>query len=497
MTTQPDFDSEVPATIGPFRILRILGVGGMGAVYLGERKEQFSQQVAIKILHPSLFPASGTVRVEREGQLLAALEHPGIVRMLDLGVTGDGLRYIVMEYVDGAALDIYCDNHRLPIRRRIEILMDVLEAVDHAHRHLVVHADLKPENILVTAEGKPRLLDFGVATVLSDLGASEPDSPDFAKEEPGGGSFTTSYASPEQRSGERLTVASDIYSLGLISQSILTGVRPIPLPIGFLHPETAGEPATAASKAMQELDSDALNHIAVARATTPAGLLGAVRGDLEAILAKALRQDPKTRFQSAREMRDEFERHLLGYPIETRPAGRLTRARKLVLRNKVAASVGLLFLLVVLFSIAGVVRQATEAARKRQIAQTRLHDLVHLTDVLAGELYESVHGLQGSEAAQAALLNSAHETINKLAADDDQDTQLDLELAREYEKLARLELSRTPVSSEALQQTAEDLDRERDILQVMNRRDPEAMQLRARLPELIRQRDAAAQRLIH
>jgi serine/threonine-protein kinase len=283
----------------------------------------------------------------------------------------------------------------------------------------------------------------------------------------------------------------------LISQSIFTGVRPIPLPIGFLHPETAGEPATAASKAMQELDSDALNHIAVARATTPAGLLGAVRGDLEAILAKALRQDPKTRFQSAREMRDEFERHLLGYPIETRPAGRLTRARKLVLRNKVAASVGLLFLLVVLFSIAGVVRQATEAARKRQIAQTRLHDLVHLTDVLAGELYESVHGLQGSEAAQAALLNSAHETINKLAADDDQDTQLDLELAREYEKLARLELSRTPLTSEALQQTAEDLDRERDILQVMNRRDPEAMQLRARLPELIRQRDAAAQRLIH
>jgi len=475
-------------------VLRLLGIGGMGAVYLCERMEQFSQQVAIKILHPSLFPGDAGVKIRREGELLAALEHPGIVRMLDVAVTGDGLRYIVMEYLDGMPLDAYCDAHALSIRRRIEILLDVFEAVEHAHRNLIVHADLKPENILVTAEGKPRLLDFGVATILSDFGGPQPNSPHIGKDGPVEGSYTALYASPEQRSGERLTVASDIYSLGLIAQRILTGFEPSWSPTAPL-PSGRGDSTTVLFRKLQAMDPDSRKSISTLRATTPGELLGAIRGDVEAILARALRPDPAERFQSANQMREEFKRHLQGYPIETRRAGRWTYARKWVLRNRLAASLGCVFLLVALFSILGVVHRATEAARKRQIAQTRLHDLVRLTDVLAGELYESVRGLQGAESAQAGLLNSAHETINKLAADDDQDIQLDLELASEYEKLARLELSRRPFTQDALRQAAEDLDRERTILDVMNRRDPEVMRLRERLPQVKQLRDTAQQQI--
>ena len=478
--------SEIPQSIGPFRVLRLLGAGGMGAVYLGERIEQFSQQVAIKILHPHLFSAAADAKLEREGQLLAALEHPGIVRLLDLGATESGLRYIVMDYVGGLPIDAYCDSHRLPLPSRIRILLDVCEAVEHAHRHLVVHADLKPENILVTEEGKPRLLDFGVATILSGLGAPQPGS---AEQAPGEGDHTALYASPEQRSGQRLTVASDIFSLGLIAQSVLSGLQPELLPVSVLHSNPA---VGGISKKLRALNHDSLERIAAARATTPSGLLASIHGDLEAILAKALRLDPKERFASAHELKDEFERVLLGYPILTRPVAWPARIRKWVLRNKLAAALGCVFLLVVLFSIAGVVRQSMEAARKRQIAQTRLHELVRLTDLLAGDLYDSVHGLQGSESAQAALLNSAHQTIDKLSAEDDRDAQLELELAREYEKLARLELGRTPLTAEALGKAQEDIAKEAAILKRMDSSDAEVARIEARLPQLMQSSKDAA-----
>lgn len=492
MHSRAPFSSGIPPSIGPFRIARLLGVGGMGVVYLGERMEQFSQQVAIKILHPHLFPAASDAKLEREGELLAELDHPGIVRLLDLGVTGNGLRYIVMDYVDGVSIDAYCDHRRLPLARRIQLLLDVCEAVEHAHRHLVVHADLKPENILVTADGKPMLLDFGVATILSELGAAQSHADALASHEPGEEEHTPLYASPEQRSGERLTVASDIYSLGLIAQTIFTGVQPEPLPIGILHSAPGTAAPAAVSKKLRTLSHLSLQRIADARATTPSALIAAIHGDLEAILAKALRLDPKERFQTAQELRDEFERALLGYPILTHPASWTTRVRKWVLRNRLAASLGCVFLLAVLFSIAGVVYQATDAARKRQLAQTRLHELVRLTDLLAGDLYESVHGLQGSESAQVALLNSAHQTIDKLAAEDQHDPQLELELAREYEKLARLELSRNPLTAEAVQKAQEDIGKEAAIIEQLDSSDAEVAQIKARLPQLVRFSNDAA-----
>ena len=469
---------EIPETIGPFRIARVLGEGGMGVVYLAERIEQFSQQVAIKILHPSLFSKAAEPSIVREGKFLAVLDHPGIVRMLDLGESATGARYIVMEYVDGLPLDAFCDLHRLSLRRRIEILIDVLEAVEYAHRHLVVHADLKPANILVNADGRPRLLDFGVATFLTASGAQQPATGQTLDQ------YTALYASPEQRAGERLTVASDIYSLGLIAESVILGVSPELLPIAAVETQASHLSANGIAKKLGSLDKQTLQEIAERRSTTADKFLSTVHGDIESILAKALQVKPDERFQSAQEMHDEFRRYHFGYPIQTRPIGWLMGAKKWVLRNKLAAAFGFVLLAVILVSIFGIVWRTREASRNRQIAISRLHDLVRLTDSLAGELYDSVHGLQGSEAAQAALLKSAHETIHKLEMEHDSDLQLKLEMAREYEKLARLELNITPQTSDSMHQSSDDVERELSILKSLPASSPDVHQLLERVPKV-------------
>lgn len=469
---------EIPETIGPFRIVRVLGEGGMGVVYLAERIEEFSQQVAIKILHPSLFPKAAEPSIVREGQLLAVLDHPGIVRMLDLGESAAGSRFIVMEYVDGLPLDAFCDLHHLSLRSRIEILIDVLEAVEYAHRHLVVHADLKPANILVNADGAPRLLDFGVATFLTASGAQQPITGQALDQ------YTALYASPEQRAGERLTIASDIYSLGLIVQSVILGISPELLPIAALDVQALHLTANAIAKKLGSLDKQTLQEIAERRSTTVGRFLSSVHGDIESILAKALEVKPDDRFQSVQEMHDELRRYLLGYPIQTRPTGWLMGAKKWVLRNKLAATFGFVLLAIVLVSVFGVVWRTREASRERQIAISRLHDLVRLTDSLAGELYDSVHGLQGSEAAQAALLKSAHETIHKLQMEHDSDLQLKLEMAREYEKLARLELNLTPQTPDSMRQSSDDVERELSILRSLPASSSDVHQLLGRVPKL-------------
>ena len=444
-----------PAVIGPFRIVRVLGTGGMGAVYLGERIEEFAQQVAIKILHPSLFAHDNEALLAREGQFLAVLDHRGIVRMLDAGVSADGSRYIVMEYVDGLPIDIFCDQNRLPLRRRIEILLAVIQAVDHAHRHLVVHADLKPGNILVNRDAEPRLLDFGIAALLADASSTR------------GEHYTALFASPEQRAGERLTLASDVYALGLIMQHVLFGLPPDPPSLA----SSSSSPASAVRR-LSRLDKTSLNEIASLRQTKPSKLIHELHGDLAFILSKALQPSPEDRFKSAHELHDELQRFLLGYPIQTRSVSPLTRLHKWVLRNKLAASFAMLLIAAILLSAVGIVARAREAARKRQMATSRLHELVRLTDSLAGELYDSLHGLQGSEKAQAALLASAHQTVHKLEAEHDNDAQLKLELAQEYEKLARLEISVTPQTAESTHQSREDTGRELAILKSLPASDP-------------------------
>ena len=191
-----------PGSIGPFRIVRVLGTGGNGTVYLGERMEQFSQRVAIKVVGDRVFAEEAAAATEREERILASLDHEDIVRLLDQGVSERGERYLVMEYVDGLPIDAFCDAKRLTVEARLRLMLPVMEAVIHAHRHLVVHGDLKPANILVTPEGLAKVLDFGIATMVGAQGATNT------------GAHTPEFASPEQVAGERVGIASDVYSLG-------------------------------------------------------------------------------------------------------------------------------------------------------------------------------------------------------------------------------------------------------------------------------------------
>jgi hypothetical protein len=391
-------DSNLPAAVGPFRIVGTLGGGGMGDVYLGERVEGFSQRVAIKVLRATRLAEDTSGAATREEDVLVSLDHPNIVRLLDRGVSDNGLRYIVMEYVEGGAIDGFCDERQLSVRERIRLLMQVMDAVSYAHRHLVVHSDLKPTNILVTSGGEPKLLDFGVATLLAN-------SNERLTEGTVSAGYTPVFASPEQRDGGRVTVASDIYSLGVMGRLLLTGIGTVALQDSSQQTE---RPAP---------------------------------GDLEAVLMKAMQPVPEDRYPSVDAFRSDLQRYLDGRSVSARAANRADRMGKWIRRHRLAAAMSLLFMCAVVLSSVGVVWQTAQAARQRRIAQNRLHDLVRLTGTLEGELYDSVGPLANSEGAKSSLLQGATETLDALAADDSKDTVLSLELAQQYGKLARLELA--------------------------------------------------------
>jgi eukaryotic-like serine/threonine-protein kinase len=392
-------DSNFPSFVGPFRIVRALGGGGMGEVYLGERVELFSQRVAIKFLHSTGSAEDVSGAAMREEAVLVSLDHSNIVRLLDRGVSGQGVPYIVMEYVEGVAIDVFCDERRLSVRDRIRLLMQVMDAVAYAHRHLVVHSDLKPANILVTSSGEAKLLDFGVATLLKNAGErfTEPVI---------SSSYTPTFASPEQLDGGRVTVCSDIYSLGVIAQLLLTGISPVP---------------------PQRL--------------SPSLLKRTVSDDLDAIVTKAMQLEPEDRYASVDAFRADLQRYLDGRPVMARVANSAERMGKWVRRHRLVAAMSVIFLCAVVLSSVGVVWQTAQAARQRRIAQSRLHDLVRLTGTLEGDLYDSVDPLAHSEGAKSSLLQGASETLDALAADDSKDAVLSLELAQQYGKLARLELA--------------------------------------------------------
>jgi eukaryotic-like serine/threonine-protein kinase len=434
-------NSNLPTSVGPFRIVAALGGGGMGEVYLGERVELFSQRVAIKVLHPARSVDNESVSAMREAAILVSLDHSNIVRLLDRGVSDGGLLYIVMEYVEGAAIDAFCDERRLSVRDRILLLMQVMDAMSYAHRHLVVHSDLKPANILVTSAGEVKLLDFGVATLLKN-----------AKERPAEGvasaSFTPLFASPEQRDGGRITVASDVYSLGVVAHLLLTGLSPVQVQHSSLQVRRS------ASQLVRELDSGTLRKAASGRFTTPNAFVAELTGDLEAVLMKAIQPEPEDRYPSVDAFRADLKCYLDGRLVAARAENRADRMNKWVRRHRLAAAMSLLFLCAVVLSSVGVVWQTAKAARQRRIAQIRLHDLVRLTGTLEGELYDSVNPLSNSEDAKSYLLQGATETLDTLAADDSKDAVLSLELAQQYGKVARLQVAqRGPSRSNHAMQT--------------------------------------------
>ena len=411
------FDEAPPAQIGPYRIVRELGRGGMGRVFLAEQSgADFKRLVALKVVAPGGAGAEVERRFREERRILAGLEHPGIARFYDAGRAPDGTWFLALEYVQGEDLLAFVRARALAVRQRVELFLQVIDAVDFAHRRLIVHRDLKPGNVLVGEDARAKLLDFGISKILDpDAGESPATRTEMR-------AMTPAYASPEQLRGQAVTIAADVYSLGVMLYEILAGQRPA------AHALVEAEP----------------NPPSTAARTRPAGTAqtepAAVRwreltGDLDAITLKALRAEPESRYRSAAAFADDLRRWLGGQPVEARRGSRRYRLGKLVARHRVAigAAAAVLVALAGGLSVAMVQRSRALAAQAR--AETNVADLHRLTQAMLFEIYEQVRNLPGSLAASGTIVRRATEVLDRLAATVGDNPRMLRDLATGYEQL--------------------------------------------------------------
>lgn len=342
---------------GNYKIIREIGAGGMGAVFLAERDDgEFSQQVAIKIIRQSLADSELINRFRRERQILANLNHPNIAKLLDGGVSASGEPFLAMEYVEGEAITKFAASEKLNLEARLKLFLKVCAAVSFAHRNLVVHRDIKPLNILVTKDSEPKLLDFGLAK-LSEHSADEKTQTAFH-------ALTPAYASPEQLKNEAITTASDIYSLGVVFYELLTCEKPFHFEGKSLEEiiKTATQREPIAPSAALNAEREILND-------EPKKIQHSLRGDLDNIALKALRKEPERRYQSVEAFADDIERYLKGLPIEARPNTLKYRAEKYFKRHKIGVLAASLILLSLIGGIVVSVWQAQVARREKAKAE--------------------------------------------------------------------------------------------------------------------------------
>ena len=404
--------------IGAYRLVRLLGRGGMGAVYLAERADRaFRRRVAIKLLPWALATPEARDRFRLERQTLAGLAHPHIARLLDGGETEDGLPYLVMEYVDGEPIDRYCQRHGLDLERRLRLFREVCAAVADAHRNLVVHRDLKPANILVTAGGEVKLLDFGIAKLLPGAQAEAADHLTRA----GRLALTPLFASPEQVRGEPVTTATDVYGLGLLLFRLLTGTHPYRL-------ETASPAAVERVVCERPPPRPSLAAAAGMAGLGLAALRRRLRGDLDNIVLMALRKEPERRYASVERLAEDVRRHLELLPVRARPDTLTYRAGKFARRHRA----GLAATALVAASLLGGLLATTREAR---IAERRFEDVRALANALLFEVHDAIAPLPGSTPARQLLVRNALAYLDRLAAEAGGDPALELELAAAYLKV--------------------------------------------------------------
>jgi non-specific serine/threonine protein kinase/serine/threonine-protein kinase len=433
-------ESALGQVVGHYRLVEEIGRGGMGIVYRAVRADdEFDIEVAIKIVSRGMDTEMLLRRFRNERQILANLDHPYIARLLDGGTTDTGLPYFVMEYVAGTPLNEYCDSHRLNIIERLHLFRKVCEAVSYAHQNLVVHRDLKPANILVTADGTPKLLDFGIARLLSS-----DDTPGSEQTMTMMRMATPAYASPEQIRGKAASVGSDVYSLGVILYELLTGHRPYRLPsreaIDMAQIICEREP-TRASQVIgyteseehgQKLEIIDPERICAARNTQLATLKRKLQGDLETILEVALRKDPHRRYKSVEQFSADIRRYLANLPIGARRETLRYRAAKFLTRNKAgviaSGTVTVMLLASTLFAL-----QKADKLSHRIEEDQRL-----ATNFLTG-VHDSIATLPGATPAREAMLRHALEYLNGLARDAGEDSSYRRSLALAYERFADLQ----------------------------------------------------------
>lgn len=409
-----------PERIGPYKVERLLGAGGMGSVFLAVRDDdQYRKNVAIKLIQwSSDHHAARRFRAER--QLLANLDHPNIVRLIDGGALPGGQPYLAMDYIDGRPIDAFVRDGRLEIGKTLILFLKVCDAVQFAHQNLIIHRDLKAANVLVTADGEPHLLDFGIAKLLDPEGSQRDGTQPWQR------ILTPASASPEQALGGPVTTASDVYSLGVMLYLLVTGV-----PFYSGSRDFTADPA----RSIREYEPPAASD-------TP-GLAPRVRrqlaGDLDTIVRKATAKDVSRRYATAEEFAADIRRHIDGHPVKARPAALSYRLGKFVRRNRVLVSAAILVLLAIGAGTAASAVYSYRARQAQQLAERRLEELHRLTNSMLFEVDDVLVTLQGATAARAAIVNRTLQYLDRMSSDAGNSQAVLRDMASAYTRVGRIQ----------------------------------------------------------
>jgi len=437
---------RVGSRVGVYEIVEEIGLGGMGEVYRAFRADdQYSKEVAIKLVRAGQDSRQVLAHFRNERQLLASLDHPNIARLLDGGTTEDGVPYFAMELIEGEPINEYCDSKRLSITERLKLFLQVCSALQYAHQRLIIHRDLKPGNILVTREGTPKLLDFGIAKIFvpSVEGAPDPTISIFR-------ALTPAYASPEQIKGETITTASDVYSLGVLLYEALTGQRPYRgagTPYEIAQAVCEVEPVKPSSVLMRNGNKGSVDTTTEERAETiaqrrdasPEKLRKRLRGDLDNIVLMALRKEPQRRYSSAEQFATDIRRHLENLPVTATKDTLRYRTSKFVRRHKAGALAAVTVSVTLLAGVAAVLHEARIARQQQQRAEQRFNDVRELANSLMFEVHDSIQDLPGSTPARKLLVERALRYLDRLSHDAASDVSLQRELATAYERVGTVQ----------------------------------------------------------
>ncbi len=430
-------DAWIGRVLGQYRLEHLLGRGGMGAVYKASRAaDELNLTVAVKIIAARFKSEWLRQHFLQERQLLATLNHPHIARLIDGGFADGGEPYLVMEYVEGRSLDTYCEQENLDVGQIVRLFLQLCEAVAHTHRNLVVHRDLKPSNVLVNSQGVLKLLDFGAAKLLDASGDGAPAT------RMGLRAFTPDYASPEQIFGQTVTVSSDVYSLGVILYRILSGR----LPFDLQHQSSA-----ALLRNFQDTrpapPSDAVTRVASGGGQAEESRrirASQLRGDLDAIVLKALRTEPEMRYRDVDTFMADLRAYLEDRPVTARAGDFRYRALKFLHRNRVPVASAVALFAVMAAGATATVLQARVAVEEEARARAGLQSVRRLSRLLLLDFYDQVSALPGSQDVQRKLVGQAHSYLGRLSAESNNEEDLRLELIEAYVRLGKVQSSPPP-----------------------------------------------------
>lgn len=418
--------------LGHYEIVGEVGHGGMGSVFLARRVDgDFDQTVALKVIRQSLPDKNLERHFRLERQILASLNHANIARLIDGGVTDNNELFFAMEYIEGEPLLDFADRRELTTDERLLIFLKISRAVSYAHQNLIVHRDIKPSNILVDKDGQPKLLDFGLAKIITSADGEDPSE----QTQTAFRAFTPAYASPEQVLGKMASTASDQYSLGVVLFELLTGSKP------YCYEGKSIEEIVSSFDSLEPPAPSAIISSGkdVDQAKLPHLKRKALSKDLDNITLKALRKEPERRYNSVEALADDIERHLKGLPVTARPSTFAYLASRFVKRNRIAVGAGIVVVMALLAGLTVAIWQARIARQERDRAEARFSDVRKLSNSLLFEIAPKIERLQGSVEARELLVRRALEYLDSLAGETRDDEGLQAELALAYQKVGDLQ----------------------------------------------------------